>query len=80
MGVGETPYLTPEGQMASFPTNPVRLSKMVKNGSVLGYGDHRVSVGTEAVMVHYANGDTVTVADVEAARWAITLEVWTAQQ
>jgi len=61
----------------AFPSNPVRLSRLTKNGAVLGYGDHKVSmVPGGATVVHYPNGDNCAVESVMDARWAITLDVW----
>ncbi len=60
-------------------SQPVRVSKLNKSGSLLGYGDHKISVGTDAVWVHFADGTNVPVEDVTAGRWAITQEVYIAQ-
>lgn len=62
--------------MSDFPSSPVRMSRLTKNGALLGYGDYRVSIGSRVVCVHYPNGDIVAVEDVTAARWAVTLDVW----
>ena len=61
------------------PTQPVRVSKLNKSGSLLGYGDHKISDVNGSVWVHFADGTNVPVVDVTAGRWAITQEVITTQ-
>jgi len=61
------------------PTQPVRVSKLNKEGSLLGYGDHKISDVNGSVWVHFADGTNVPVEDVTAGRWAITQEVMIAQ-
>jgi len=60
-------------------SQPVRVSKLNKSGSLLGYGDHKISDVNGSVWVHYADGTNVPCESVTAARWAITQEVYTTQ-
>ena len=60
-------------------SQPVRVSKLNKSGSLLGYGDHKISNVNGSVWVHFANGANVPCESVTEARWAITQEVYIAQ-
>lgn len=60
------------------PTQPVRVSKLNKSGSLLGYGDHKISDVNGSVWAHFADGTNVPVDSVMAGRWAITQEVMVA--
>jgi hypothetical protein len=60
------------------PSEPVRVSKLNKSGTLLGYGDHKISTTKGATVVHFADGTNVSVGNVMAGRWAITQEVMVA--